>query len=120
MIVPALLTVGTLGLMYATRDPVRELKQGKRYRIGVNFNTKLFPLGGAADLPTALRREVPNAINEALVSFGFTNVAYVSGPSDAKDGVYTYWYDGTWARPETTIQGTLYPWINFGFYEKLL
>lgn len=124
MIVPALITAGILGTLYLTRErvsttPSTELIQGRRYRIGVNYNANIAPLSqGNAQL--GFIRDM--LLEEGLPELGFMNVTFVRGPEGPTNGIYTFWYEGTWSRRERTLggpgqTGSLLPYFNAVFYE---
>lgn len=122
MIVPAIITAAILGTLYATRDrvsktPATELIKGRRYRIGVNYNANLAPLsqGSPATQLEYIRTQI---FEQALPELGFKDNAYVSGPTGPVNGIYTYWYEGTYTLDERTFPNrTVHPYLNLGFYE---
>lgn len=119
-LIPIAITAATLGTLYYTRDPVRELRQGKSYRIGLNFNAGQFQMPPGVDQNQLLNTQIPAVLQNALAGMGFTNVRKVSGPGTAKNGIYTYWYDGTWSRADRYVAGELPAYLNVAVYEKLL
>lgn len=126
MIIPALITAAIFTALYASRErvstvPATELLQGRRYRIGVNYNANLAPLA-QGDLRSQLETIRQAMLVEGLPELGFMNVSFVRGPEGPTNGIYTFWYEGTWARRERTLggpgsAGSLHPWFNLGFYE---
>lgn len=111
-LIPIALTVGTLGTLYYTRDPVSQLKQGKSYRIYVNVDPRFQGAGQAqgADVTEVIR----NFLNQA----GFSPLVFRSRTAKAGDLVQ-YVYDGTWTRGESTINAPAIPGIGASFYQKL-
>jgi hypothetical protein len=120
MIIPAILTLGTLGAMYYTRGTVSELAQGKNYRLGLNFNAPLFQKAATDQGQQADLTKIPFVISTALSQIGFTNVKPVSGPTAGADGLETYVYDGTWSKPDKYISGMFPPYLSApAVYAKL-
>lgn len=125
IIIPIAITAATLGTLYYTRDPVRELRRGKSYRIGLSFNAPVFQQGAGGQIPAGtdmnalLNNQIPIVLQNALTGMGFTNVRKVSGPGTPANGVYTYWFDGTWSREDRYVQGELPAYLNVAVYEKL-
>lgn len=120
-VIPIAITLGTVGALYYTRDPVRELTQNKSYRIGINFNPAVFQAanpGMNVDQTQLLNTQIPTVIQNALAGMGFTNVRKVSGPTTS-GGVTTYWYDGAWSRETKYIAGVLPAYFNIAVYAKL-
>lgn len=95
-IIPILLTLGTLGTLYYTRDPVRELKTGRSYRMALTFVPSAFNL--PPDVNTA-----STVLTQLLTQVGFTNVRRVKDPTPQPDGSTVWWFDGTWSRPESIV-----------------
>jgi hypothetical protein len=127
MLIPALITAGILGALYVTRErvsttPATELIQGRRYRVGVNYNANLAPLSQGS-VPAQLENIRVQLLNEGMPELGFRDATFVRGPEGPVNGIYTFWYDGTWSLPQSTLGGrgsqfdSLHPWFNLGFYE---
>lgn len=99
-IIPILVTLGVLGGLYYTREPVRVLKQGGSYRVVLRFFSSQFNLPPDTNVASAV-------LTQLLTQIGFTNVRRVRGPVAQADGSTEWWFDGTWSRGETTVQTPL-------------
>lgn len=115
MIVPAVLTLATLGGLYYSRQPAKELTQNRNYR----FAIVTLPAQLEAD-PRRAAAGTPEALVKATVEqMGFTGVKNVR--TEKKGDATWYWLDGRWSLPQTSIPAPPVNWIAGGaFYPKYL
>ena len=130
MIVPALLTLATGVVTYATRGPVSQLSTGKKYKVVAYVNPGMYPAG---DITKASSDDVSKLIAALLTGSGFNDVSWSAGqkpkqksvkmPDGSSATVLEYDFVGTWSRTDKTVtSGPLAAasnWVGVSFYATL-